>query len=188
MNIECTTNQIARFSGELEDYDLNTFVEMITGIDHDLAHDIAYRTNVDILDVIRWIVTVSHALGYAHHNSITDKWGISGTPVCTLQDYQARKDAREAKFNEEDILGDRAREIRKREGTKPGENLAPWEFDGEVVSARMKNCLRNIDVYTYKQAALFSARELLNTPNFGRKTLKELRELLEFNQLSLKGD
>ena len=188
MEIECTISKIARFSGELADYDLNTFVEMLTGIDQDLAQEIAYRTNVDIMDVTRWIVTICHALEYAHHNSITDKWGITKPHIHTLQDYERNKKNREDKFNDEDILGSTAREMRKRESTEPWELLPYWMFAGEVVSTRMANCLRNMNIYTHEQLARFSEQDLLKMPNLGRKTLKEIRETLKENNLKLKGE
>ena len=190
MEFECTTSKIARFSGELADYDLNTFVEMLTGIDNDLAQEISYRTNVDIMDVTRWIVTICHALEYAHHNSITDKWGITKPHIHTLQDYERNKKNREDKFNAEDILGSAAREMRKREGIEqyPEDFDIAWMFAGEVVSTRMGNCLRNMDIYTPEQLALFSEQDLLKMPNLGRKTLKEIRETLKENNLKLKGE
>jgi DNA-directed RNA polymerase alpha subunit len=110
--------------------------------------------------------------------------------VYTLQDYEHNKKTREDTFNAEDILGSAAREMRKREGIEqyPEDFDIAWMFAGEVVSTRMGNCLRNMDIYTPEQLALFSEQDLLKMPNLGRKTLKEIRETLKENNLKLKGE
>lgn len=46
------------------------------------------------------------------------------------------------------------------------------------LSVRTANCLQNLGVRTVGELIMFTEEELLKTKNFGRKSLKEINELL----------
>jgi hypothetical protein len=46
------------------------------------------------------------------------------------------------------------------------------------ISIRSANCLKNEGITTYEKLARMSQAELLRTPNFGRKALNEMKEIL----------
>jgi hypothetical protein len=50
---------------------------------------------------------------------------------------------------------------------------------------RAYRCLMNEEIHTLEQLAEHEARELLRVPNLGKKTLKELKELLAAHGLAL---
>ena len=66
---------------------------------------------------------------------------------------------------------------------------AEHEFDETpveelTVGIRAKNCLHNIGLKTISQVSAMSDRELLTTPNFGKKSLYELRAAIERHRTS----
>jgi len=46
------------------------------------------------------------------------------------------------------------------------------------LSVRSANCLKNANIHTLRDLVRRSEREMLETKNFGRKSLEELQELL----------
>lgn len=65
--------------------------------------------------------------------------------------------------------------IAKKLGGRPVESVAVDELE---LSIRAANCLKNIGVRTVGQLAATTEAELLRTQNFGRKSLKEIKEIL----------
>jgi hypothetical protein len=55
-------------------------------------------------------------------------------------------------------------------------NETPIEVDD--LSIRTANCLKNEGIATYEKLARMSEAEVLRIPNFGRKSLNELKEAL----------
>jgi CRISPR/Cas system CMR-associated protein Cmr5 small subunit len=51
--------------------------------------------------------------------------------------------------------------------------------DKLALPTRAANCLRNMGIHTVGQLATMSDAELLRNPNFGRKSLKHLKEALD---------
>ncbi|MEK7554791.1 MAG: DNA-directed RNA polymerase subunit alpha C-terminal domain-containing protein [Patescibacteria group bacterium] len=47
------------------------------------------------------------------------------------------------------------------------------------LSVRTMNCLINIEVNSLSEAAKMGAQKLLNAPNMGRRSLKEIKDILE---------
>jgi len=60
----------------------------------------------------------------------------------------------------------------------------PVDALGEM-SVRTANCLRRAEIMTVEQLIRKKSYELLRTPNFGRKSLREIELLLENNNLKL---
>jgi len=52
-------------------------------------------------------------------------------------------------------------------------------------SVRTANCLKNEDIHTIEQLIRKKPYELLRAPNFGRKSLREVEVLLDYNNLKL---
>ena len=52
------------------------------------------------------------------------------------------------------------------------------------ISARSTNCLKNADIHTLRDLVRKTEREILETKNFGKRSLEELQELLERLELS----
>ena len=59
-----------------------------------------------------------------------------------------------------------------------GRDVSLLPTDELEVSVRVANCLKNLDIRTVGQLETLSEAELLRTPNFGRTSLKELKEVL----------
>jgi hypothetical protein len=55
-------------------------------------------------------------------------------------------------------------------------NETPIEMD--ALSIRTANCLKNVGIATYEKFARMSESELLRIPNFGRRSLNEMKEAL----------
>jgi hypothetical protein len=68
--------------------------------------------------------------------------------------------------------------------------LRPDSIIGEEceVSVRTTNCLANAGLNTWREVADKHALDLLRTPNFGKRSLKEVREILAVLGLSLRGE
>jgi DNA-directed RNA polymerase subunit alpha len=62
-------------------------------------------------------------------------------------------------------------------------NETPIETD--ALSIRTANCLKNEGIATYEKLARMSASELLRIPNFGRRSLNEMKEALLARGLKL---
>jgi DNA-directed RNA polymerase subunit alpha len=67
---------------------------------------------------------------------------------------------------------------------KPNENLFR-SVDELELSVRSANCLQNANIKTIGDLVQKTEAEMLKTKNFGRKSLKEIKELLAEMQLSL---
>ena len=67
------------------------------------------------------------------------------------------------------------------------EKIAPFlrRVDDLELSVRSTNCLRDADIFYIGELVLKSGAEMLRTPNFGRKSLTEIKELLVQMGLSL---
>lgn len=53
------------------------------------------------------------------------------------------------------------------------------------LSVRAANCLKNVDLSTIRDLVQKTETEMLKTKNFGRKSLNEIKEVLEDMGLSL---
>lgn len=75
-------------------------------------------------------------------------------------------------------------EIEKKELIK---NVSEKKIE-EVLQLGLRtwNCLKALEVHTVNDLLKLTERDLLRTPNFGRKTLNELKKQLELNGLKLK--
>ena len=54
------------------------------------------------------------------------------------------------------------------------------------LSVRTINCMRNNDIHTIRDLLKWPEAELLRTPNFGKKSLRELQEMLDGMGLRLR--
>ena len=61
------------------------------------------------------------------------------------------------------------------------------EVDRLELTIRSSNCLRNAKIFTITQLLGYTENKLLAIPNLGRKSLKEIIEVLEVRGLKLKG-
>lgn len=59
-------------------------------------------------------------------------------------------------------------------------------IDDLGMTTRTTNCLKNEGLTTLGDVSKYTETELRNIPNFGRKSLYEVKEILLFNGLSLK--
>lgn len=64
-----------------------------------------------------------------------------------------------------------------------GKNM---RIDDLGMTARTTNCLKNEGLKTLGDVSQYTENELRHIPNFGRKSLYEVKEILLFNGLSLK--
>ena len=91
------------------------------------------------------------------------------------------------------LLNDRFAPVRLRAvrglGVKPlPENLAEYlnrSVDELELSVRSANCLKNAGIRTIRDLVQKSERDMLETKNFGRKSLNEIRDILRPMGLSL---
>jgi len=65
---------------------------------------------------------------------------------------------------------------------EPGDAWRRIPLNDLELSCRAENCFRNEGLETAGEIADMSDRELLRVPNFGKKSLKEVRELLAYHQ------
>jgi len=56
------------------------------------------------------------------------------------------------------------------------------------LSVRTSNCLLNSGISDISQLALLSRGDLLQTPNFGKKSLKELEEFMRAHDVHFRAD
>lgn len=56
------------------------------------------------------------------------------------------------------------------------------------LSCRSANCLKNAEITTLEELAERSEREMLSIPNFGRKSLNELKDLLADHDMSFRDE
>lgn len=102
-----------------------------------------------------------------------------------LHERQVRDQLRSELYSEirEEVIGQIARDpsLRRRvdeataEAYQSGLNHPVDELE---VSVRTANCLANLGVQTVGELAAWSEVDLLRTKNFGRKSLKEIKEVL----------
>ncbi len=77
-----------------------------------------------------------------------------------------------------------AEEVKPVEEQKLNENLFR-SVDELELSVRSANCLQNANIKTIGDLVLKTEAEMLKTKNFGRKSLKEIKEILAEMGLSL---
>jgi len=65
------------------------------------------------------------------------------------------------------------------------ENVLAQPIDHLDLSVRSMNCLKSDDIFRVGDLVLRSEQEMLRTPNFGRKSLNEIKEVLENMGLGL---
>ena len=65
------------------------------------------------------------------------------------------------------------------------ENILAQPIDHLDLSVRSMNCLKSDDIFRVGDLVLRTEQEMLRTPNFGRKSLNEIKEVLENMGLSL---
>lgn len=58
------------------------------------------------------------------------------------------------------------------------EKLFAKSIDELDLSVRSANCLKNANIHTLRDLVRKSEREMLDTKNFGKKSLEELQEVL----------
>jgi len=66
------------------------------------------------------------------------------------------------------------------------EKSKPLELDNLDLSIRTMNCFSEEKIYTVEALLKFTENELLKIPNFGRRSLNELKKALARNQLHLR--
>ena len=79
------------------------------------------------------------------------------------------------------------------ESAAAGESERSTEYDAVLdknideldLSVRSANCLKNADIHTLRDLVSRSEKEMLETRNFGRKSLEEVQEILAEHGLSL---
>jgi DNA-directed RNA polymerase subunit alpha len=81
------------------------------------------------------------------------------------------------------IFVDAEESLHDEEGAGAGEpagleSLLAKNIDDLDLSVRSANCLKNANIHTLRDLVRKSEREMLETKNFGRKSLEELQELL----------
>ena len=64
----------------------------------------------------------------------------------------------------------------------------PLDIDVEELefSVRALNCFKNEGIRTVRDLVVLTEAELLHTPNFGRRTLREVKEILDVFDLKLR--
>ncbi|MDQ6973657.1 MAG: DNA-directed RNA polymerase subunit alpha C-terminal domain-containing protein, partial [Mariprofundaceae bacterium] len=65
------------------------------------------------------------------------------------------------------------------------EDVLSQPIDYLDLSVRSMNCLKSDDIFRVGDLVLRTEQEMLRTPNFGRKSLNEIKEVLENMELSL---
>jgi DNA-directed RNA polymerase subunit alpha len=65
------------------------------------------------------------------------------------------------------------------------EHILGQPIDHLDLSVRSMNCLKSDDIFRVGDLVLRSEQEMLRTPNFGRKSLNEIKEVLENMGLGL---
>ena len=67
-----------------------------------------------------------------------------------------------------------------------------WWHDRSIdeleLSARAYHCLRYLEVATIGQLVTLSPRKILHTPNVGKRTLREIQEVMADHNLRLPGE
>ena len=86
------------------------------------------------------------------------RWGVSGSRAMQLIR----------------MLKERA-DIRERRARTPHPLTDEWLLEDMALSPRTRNCLRNDGIKTVGDVRAMTDRELMTVPNFGRKSLHELR-------------
>jgi DNA-directed RNA polymerase subunit alpha len=71
------------------------------------------------------------------------------------------------------------------EGSQPEDDMLIDDLD---LGVRSLNCLKREGIETVGDLIARSEQELMCIPNFGRKSLDEVRERLEENKLKLRGE
>ena len=66
------------------------------------------------------------------------------------------------------------------------EKPKPMELDNLDLNGRTLKCLSDEKIYTVEALLKFTENQLLRMPNFGRKSLNELKKALARNQLHLR--
>jgi DNA-directed RNA polymerase subunit alpha len=66
------------------------------------------------------------------------------------------------------------------------EKQRPLELDSLDLNGRTLKCLSDEKIYTVEALLKFTENQLLRMPNFGRKSLNELKKALARNQLHLR--
>ena len=82
---------------------------------------------------------------------------------------------------------ERAYERLREKGMTDKQDLTTKVVDLEF-TVRTDNCLRVENIITLEDLVKCTYHDLLKIPNFGRKSLKEVRETLKARGLKLKGD
>lgn len=67
------------------------------------------------------------------------------------------------------------------------DRILACRVDELETTVRVANCLKNMDIVTISDLLKHSQHELLQQPNFGRRSLNEVKEILANLGLSLKG-
>jgi DNA-directed RNA polymerase alpha subunit len=111
------------------------------------------------------------------HREIAARHGISRGRTAQI----LYKEARKKEWEERREKWEKAREEREKVAPEPvpvEEPPEPVGIDEVEMSARTYNCLKNSNILTFEELARVTEAELLRTPNFGRKSFYELREIV----------
>ena len=74
---------------------------------------------------------------------------------------------------------------RQRKQASGVEAVLAKTIDELDLSVRSANCLKNANIHTLRDLVRRSEREMLETKNFGRKSLEEVQDILAENGLRL---
>ena len=109
----------------------------------------------------------------------------TGDKTMTNEEIIARIDAHEEaiRFHIEQV-----RKLREQYNTHPSPFYTNITVDCLHFTPRAGQCLQNEGIETLGQLLKYSAYDLMQTKNFGRKSLREIREALKEKNLYLAGD
>ena len=135
------------------------------------AADIIEKLQYDFLEAIRMSKEEAFLRGIADGRHRTA--GI-------ISDFDKRL---KAQF---DVLVELVRLLRAEKAT-PGDakNSDPISIGKVAFSARVHNCLRNHNIKTLEDIALLTPADLLRMPNFGLKSVTEVKEVLADHGMTL---
>jgi|GEM_PF-3195818 hypothetical protein len=98
---------------------------------------------------------------------------------------EERAKQREEEARQKLIDAERAKDQTSQEERRPSLAVLLKRVDEIEMSVRLANCLQNQGIETYGQVITYTEARLLRTKYFGRKTLRELKELLAEDGLRL---
>lgn len=129
------------------------------------AADVIEKLQYDFLEAIRMSKEEAFLRGIAEGRQKT---------VETIADFDKRLKA------QSEILVELVGLLRAKKTNQGGaKDSDPISIKDVGFSARVHNCMRNHNIKTLKDISLLTPADLLRMPNFGRKSINEIKELLD---------